>query len=154
MPLNIFLHHHGYKQPRRQRFVLLGGQPCKRLPLRHGYGVPSRNSKGSNENVPFQGKNAGWRRLQRSKHVPNVSKSCLARIRRDRVEPHPLFQLSSRFGSLQKTLRCISKSHHRELVHAWLCLVTSKWSAYKTICTHAKGMLARFKSCAIFQERA
>ena len=111
--VEYFLHHHGYKQPRRQRFVLLGGQPCKRLPLRHGYGVPSPGIQGSNENVPFQGKNAGWRRLQRSKHVPNVSKSCLARIRRDRVEPHPLFQLSSRFGSLQKTLRCISKSHHR-----------------------------------------
>ena len=71
-----------------------------------------------NRHVLRQSKDTGWRRLQRRKGVPNVPEPCPARIRRDCVASHPVFestiQLSSRFDNLfAKVLRGIQTSHHR-----------------------------------------
>ena len=61
-----------------------------------------------------------------------------------------LFSNCPQGSDLCKTLMHF-KSHHRNW-YAWLCLVTSKWSAYKTICTHARGCLRVSKVVQYFRK--
>ena len=103
MPLNIFstimdINSHGGKDLSSQDSLSDAPPVC------------AARIQGSNENVPFQGKNAGWRRLQRSKHVPNV-KIVPCKIRRDRVEPHPLSGVLKVRIFANPTMHF--KSHHR-----------------------------------------